>query len=196
MDRLRGRRACGADAGRRRALARHVGADHRDGLPLGDRRAHHRGDRGHGPGRDGAAPRIELRARARRHRRLPRPDPEPRGDDRRLHPRPHDPRRGRPHRRSDHARGRPRLPADREQPARPDDLRQGREHLAVLRDPRRHDLRRAARRARCARRGARDRLAPDRAHRGDAHPACRRSPPRGRTLEAPAEQAGDAAAPS
>ena len=51
MERLRGRRSQHADAGRRRTLARGLGERHRDGLPLGDRRAHDRRDRGHGAGR-------------------------------------------------------------------------------------------------------------------------------------------------
>ena len=54
----------------------------------------------------------------------------------------------------------------------PDDLREGSEHLAVLRDPRRDDLRSAARGAGRSRRCARDRIAADRRHRGDPDAPC------------------------
>ncbi len=50
----------------------------------GDRRRHHRRDRGHDARAGGLPARVELRGRARADRRVPRHDPEHRRDDRRV----------------------------------------------------------------------------------------------------------------
>ena len=170
-------------AGRCRSLARRLGAHHRERLAVGDRRPDDRDDRGHDPGPHRLPARLELRRRAGPDRGLPRPDPEHRRHDRGVHPRAGPVGGGGRHGRGDHARGRPRLPAGREQPALADDLRQGREHLAVLRDPRRDAVRRPPRRARRARRRARHRIAaarPAGGHEG-APRADRGDPGSGRT---------------
>ena len=96
-------------------LAPRLGARDRERVALGDRRRRHRDDRRHRPGDDRVAPGIELRARPRAHRRPARHDPQPRRDDRRLRPRSHPLGGGRAHGGADHAGGRPRLPAGREQ---------------------------------------------------------------------------------
>ena len=157
-----GRTCVDPSAGRRCAHRRPMGARHAHRVALGDRSRHDRGHRRHNPGRNSVAPRLGLRARPGRDRRLPRPDPEHRGDDRRVHPHARHLRRGRPDQGAHHARGGADLPAGREQPADPDDPGQGDQHLRVLRHEQRDSLRRAAGCHRRADRGARHGVAPAR----------------------------------
>src|SRR5215204_1623572 len=107
-------------------------------------------DRGHHPGGDRLAPRLELRGRPRRHRRAARHDSQPRRDHRRLHPGARHLGRGGDRAGADHAGRRTRLPAGREQRADAEDPGQGRQPLRLLHHRGGHALRRPARRARRA----------------------------------------------